>query len=127
MICVNGSVLASRSGMIGHMEVADLPSASGNCGNGRLSRKRIVLSSGALSSSVASISAWPNASRTPQRLMLATQSRASTGVPSWNLSPVRRPSRHSRLSGLRTAPATICGVARNFASRPYSVSNTMKP
>ena len=38
----------------------------------------MVLSSGADSSSVRAISAWPNASRAPQRLIEATQSRAST-------------------------------------------------
>ncbi len=45
----------------------------------------MVLSSGALISSVAASSAWPNPSRAPQRLMLAAQSRASTLVPSWNI------------------------------------------
>ena len=61
-----------------------LASASGKSGKLRLRRKRIVRSSGAESSSVAAISAWPMLSRAQNWLMLATQSRASTGVPSWN-------------------------------------------
>ncbi len=68
--------------MIGHMLGGVFASASGNSGNGYFSRNRMVLSSMALSSSVAASSAWPNPSRAPQRLMLATQSRANTLVSS---------------------------------------------
>ena len=113
--------------MIGHMLVAVLPSASGKSGKGCFRRNTMVVSSGAESSLVAAISAWPNASRLPQRVMLATQSRASTGVPSWNFRPGRRPSRHSVESSFFTAPLTICGRGRKRPSRPYSVSNTAKP
>ena len=59
---------------------------------------------GRRSSSVAASSAWPKASRLPQRWMLATQSLASTALPSWNLRPaaarsstICRRSRWSRL------------------------------
>src|SRR5215469_5990367 len=84
--CLKGSVLAKRSGMIAHMLTQKWPSASGNRANGFFSRNTIVRSSNADSSSVRCINVWPNVSRTPQRLMLATQSRASTLVPSWNSS-----------------------------------------
>ena len=78
--CLKGSVFASRSGIIGHMATPALPSASGSSGNGRLRRNAMVISSGAESSSVAANKACPKASRLPQRSMLATQSRANTGV-----------------------------------------------
>ena len=86
---VNASVFASRSGMMTGMKAVNFDSAVGSSGNGFFSRKRIEVSSGALISSVAAISAWPNASRLPQRCRLATQSRPSTGVLSWNISPGR--------------------------------------
>ena len=60
-----------------------LPSAMGSSGKGRFRRKRMVRSSGAESSSVASIRTVPKGSRLAQRRMLATQSRASTFSPSW--------------------------------------------
>ncbi len=103
--------MARRSGIIGHMFVPTLPSASGSSGNGRFRRKRDGLVVGADSSSVAASSACPNASRLPQRWMLATQSRASTGVPSWNFSPSRSVSRQDLPSGSVVKPATICGCA----------------
>ena len=49
----------------------------------------MVRSSGALNSSTRRIIAAPNASRRAQRRMLATQSLANTGVPSWNHNPSR--------------------------------------
>jgi hypothetical protein len=76
------SVFASRSGMMQHIGEGAFPSALGNNGNGRRSRNWITRSEGADSSAVAAISACPNGSRLPQRWMLATASRASTGVPS---------------------------------------------
>ena len=69
----------------------------------------MVLSSAAPISSVAAISAWPKPSRAPQRLMLATQSRASTLVPSWNFSPWRSVMRQVLPSSSVTAPSAICG------------------
>ena len=113
--------------MITGMLLPVLPSASGSNGNARFSRNWMVLSSGAESSSVTAISACPKLSRLPQRCRLATQSRASTGVPSWNFNPSRNVSRHTLPSLSVTAPCTICGCARNCASEPYSVSNTMNP
>ena len=109
VIWVKASVFASRSGIIAGISEGDLPSASGSSGNGFFSRNWMVLSSGADSSSVAASSAWPNASRLPQRWMLATQSRASTGSPSWNFSPSRSVSFHSLPSFSMVWPATICG------------------
>ena len=116
--CLNGSVIASRSGMIGQMFPAVLASASGSSGNGRIRRNTMLRSSGADTSAVAAISADPNASRTAQRRTLATQSRASTGVPSWNRSPSRSVSRHSNPSASTTCPATICGRATKDSSCP---------
>ena len=63
VICLNGSVLARRSGIIAHIGEGDLPSASGSSGNGFFRRNWMVRSSGAESSSVPVISASPNASR----------------------------------------------------------------
>ena len=71
----------------------------------------MVLSSGADSSSVRASSAWPNASRAPQRLIEATQSLASTRSPLWNSRPSRRVSFQVLPSFSMTWPATICGVA----------------
>ena len=76
---------------------------------------------------MAAISAWPNASRLPQRPTLATQSRASTGVPSWNLRLSRSVSRQVFPSASVVNPSTICGCALNAPSCPNSVSNTTKP
>ena len=73
-----GSVLASRSGIMAQTGTQALPSAKGSSGKGRFRRKRMVRSSGAESSSVASIRLAPKGSRCAQRRMLATQSRAST-------------------------------------------------
>ena len=71
-----------RSGIMKGTGLDSLPSASGRRGNDAFSRKRIVRSSGADSSSVPASSVWPNPSRLAQRRMEATQSRASTGAPS---------------------------------------------
>ncbi len=112
--------------MIGHMFGPALPNASGSSGKGVRRRNWMVRSSGADKSSVAASKACPNVSRLPQRAMLATQSRASTGSPSWNRSPSRSASRQRRPPSSTVAPATICGCGRNALSWPYSVSNTMK-
>ena len=64
-----------------------------------------VLSSAAVSSSVIPIKVRPNESRFPQRWIEATQSRASTGVPSWNFRPLRRPMRTSLPSSSLVRPA----------------------
>jgi hypothetical protein len=71
----------------------------------------MVWSSIAEISSVRAISAWPNASRAPQRLMEATQSRASTFSPSWNINPSRSVSFQVSPSFSIVCPASICGVA----------------
>ena len=70
----------------------------------------MVLSSGADSSSVRAINAWPKASRAPQRLIDAAQSLASTRSPLWNSSPSRSVSFQVLPSFSTTWPATICGV-----------------
>ena len=125
VICLNGSVFASRSGIISGFGVVGLPNACGSSGNGFFSLNWIVLSSGAESSSVAAISAPPNASRAAQRLMLATQSRANTLSPSCQTNPSRNVSVQSLPSFSTKWPASICGEEVNVPSWPYSVSNTM--
>ena len=57
--------------------------------------------------------------------MLATQSRARTGVPSCQRRPSRRVSFQSLPSFSVVWPATICGEAVKLPFWPYSVSNTM--
>ncbi len=71
----------------------------------------MVRSSGALSSAVAASRRWPKPSRTPQRRMLATQSFASTGEPSWNFSPVRSFSVQRSPSAATSWLSTIWGWA----------------
>ena len=92
--------------------------ASGSRGNGLLRRNWIVRSSGADNSSVACIRVPPKASRLAQRRMLATQSRASTGVPSCHRRPGRSVRRQSLPSPSIVCPSTICGEARNVMSQP---------
>ena len=113
--------------MIGHMLGGVLASASGSSGNGYFSRNTMVRSSGAPISSVAASSAWPKPSRAPQRLIEATQSRASTLVSSWNIRSGRSVRRQVLPSSSLMAPSAICGCARNWPSRPNSVSNTSRP
>lgn len=99
--CLNASVEARRSGMT-TQGLEYLPSASGSSGNGYFRRNTNVRSSVADRSSRAANSAWPKLSRTAQRLMLATASRASTGVLSWNI----RFGRRRRVQRSRSASTT---------------------
>ena len=82
----------------------------------------MVLSSLAASSSVAASKAWPNASALPQRWMLATASRASTGVRSWNSKPSRSRNVQVRPSADTSCPASICGCGTPAASSANRVS-----
>ena len=107
---MSASVLARRSGMMAQETSA---SAFGSRANGFFSLKRITLSDGADSSSVRYISVPPNGLRLPKRCIVATQSRASTGVPSWNISPSRNVRSHCLPSSLITWPSTICGCTLN--------------
>ena len=77
----------------------------------------MTLSEGALTSSVRAVSAVPIGSRCPKRLIVATQSFARTGLPSWNLSPSRRVNSHCSPSLEVVWPATICGCTLNSASK----------
>jgi hypothetical protein len=99
--------------------------ANGSSSNFRFSRNWIVLSLGAVSSSVAAATAWPYASPIHQRLMLATTSRPSTGVPSWNTRPSRSVISHSFPSSDTVWPSSICGCGTPSASSANSVSNTI--
>ena len=85
---------------------------------------RIVLSSTATISSERWITRFSSGSRCPPRWIEATQSRASTGVPSWNFNPSRSVSVYCLPSFSTFSPASICNCGCNFASSPYSVSNT---
>ena len=120
--CVNGSVLAIRSGMITGRNPGVFANAAGSSANGRFNRNTSVLSSFADNSSVAAISAPPNASRLPHRCTLATQSRARTGSPSWNFKPSRRVSVQVLPSFSVVNPSSICGLGRYCPSCPNSVS-----
>ncbi len=107
---LNGSVSARRSGIMKQAGTATLPSAVGSSGNGRSSRKRIVRSSGADSSSVASMQRGAEAvTRRPAPDRLAAQSRASTGVPSCHSRPSRSRRSHCLPSFSTRWPSTICG------------------
>ena len=99
-----------------------LPKASPSSRNGAFSRKRMVRSSAAANSSVWAIRVWPNPSRAAQRRMLATQSRASTGAPSWKRSPSRSRMVTVRPLSAVSKPSAICGWVRNAASVANSVS-----
>jgi hypothetical protein len=89
-----------------------LASESGSSGNGFFRRKRKVRSSTAATSSVAAMSAWPKASRCPQRRTEAAQSRARTGSPSWNRSSSRKRMFQTRPSFSTVCPSAICGRAQ---------------
>ena len=103
--------------MMQHMLVVTA-SASATSANGFFSLKRMTLSDGADTSSVADASTAPKASRFHQRWMDATQSFASTGVLSWNFSPSRSVMSHCILSALIVWPSAICGCGRYLSSSP---------
>ncbi len=111
-----------RSGMMAQLYCA---SAVGSSAKGCFSLMRITLSDGALISSVRAISACPIGSRTTQRLIVATQSFASTGVLSWKRSPSRSVMSHCLPSPETWWPSTICGCTPKLASYAYSVSYTI--
>ena len=115
--CTLGGILARRSGITGQQEDG-LASAAGSSGNGFFSRNRITRSDGADRSSVTARTFWPNGSLRLQRSMLATASRASTGVPSWKARPSRSVIVHVRPSSSVTWPSTICGCGCKASSRP---------
>ena len=79
LICVPGSVAASRDGTIGSTFGCALPSTKGSCGNGFLRRNTTVRSSGASNESRRCARVLPLASRFIQRPIEAAQSRARTG------------------------------------------------
>ena len=110
--------------MIAGMFGPILPNADSSRRNGRLVRMRMLRSSGAVNSAICSSTEMPNTSRAPQRLMLATTSRPSTGVLSWNFSPSRRVMVQSVKSAFHTAPSAICGWIWKLLSVPNSVSKT---
>ncbi|MNT29467.1 hypothetical protein D3C72_1652070 [compost metagenome] len=94
------------------------PSACRISGNGFLSWNWIVLSSSAVSDSVACIRERPIRSFLAQRWMLATASCARTGAPSWNFNPSRSVIFHSSPPFSLVWPAAICGLGRYCSSSP---------
>jgi len=116
------SVLATRSGMMKATLDDSLPIACRNEGNGALRRQTIVRSSLARISSSAAAQVWPKLSRLLQRLSEATQSRARTGSPSWNLRPSRRRIVQVLPSADTSAPSAICGLTVKLAPVANSVS-----
>jgi hypothetical protein len=88
-ICWNGSVLASRSGMMKQTLDEGLPIAASSPAKGCLSWMTSVLSSRAVIESIMVAANCPKLSRFDQRVIEATTSLARTGSPSWNLSPSR--------------------------------------
>ena len=87
---VNASVLAMRSGMINGTLEEGFPRASKTKANGFFSLRTKVLSFVAAQESVDSANFCPSPSRLDQRSMEAMTSADRTGVPSWNMSPLRR-------------------------------------
>ena len=119
--CLNGSVAARRSGTITGCGCT-FERKCASSGNGLLRRQTSVRSSGVSIAATRGLIVSLTASRLSQRRSEATQSRASTGVPSWNTKPSRRRMVQRRPSLSMTWPSTICGCGLNDWSRPYSVS-----
>ena len=87
--CLNGSVAARRSGTITGCGCT-FERKCASSGNGFFRRQTSVRSSGVSIASTRGLIVSLTASRFSQRCSEATQSRASTGVPSWNSRPSRR-------------------------------------
>ncbi len=118
MICVNGSVLAIRSGMMKAMGVLVLPSARSIFGKGLRNRQRNVRSSTAASSCWIALIIRPMGSRAVQRARLATTSLESTGSPSWNLRPGRSRKVQVRPSVDTSSASTIWRCGLSWLSMP---------
>ncbi len=116
VICVLGSVSATRLGIMKATLPPVLPSDSITRPNGSRSTILMVLSSGAVSSATKDNSVWPVESRAPQRRIEATQSAPVTGVPSCHSSPSRRVKVYVSLSGETSHLSTICGLVCSFSS-----------
>jgi len=125
VICLKGSVAAMRSGMIMAGLGCVFASAVSSGGNAVLSRNTSVRSSSASSVSRRPATVWPSPSRFIQRRSDATQSRDSTGVPSWNTSLGRSLIVQRRPSSSTVCPSAICGCGVSASSVPNRVSNTM--
>ena len=117
-ICLNGSVLATRSGITKATGALFLPSASSIFGYGFLSTHLMVRSSGALNSCSIALSMSPIWSRAAQRLRLATTSFASTFSPSWKVSPGRSLKVQVRPSEDTSSDSTIWRRGSSFSSTP---------
>ena len=87
-------------------------------GKGWLRRNTSVRSSGDSIASSRPARACPSGSRFIQRAMEAAQSRDSTLVPSWNISPSRRRMLQRLPSSSITWPSAICGCGVSVASMP---------
>ena len=98
--------------------------ASSRKGKGRFRRMSRVRSSAASQASIAGATTWPSVSTADQRRMLAAQSLASTGVPSWKRRPSRSRMVHRRPSSDTVWPSAICGRGTSPLSTANSVSKT---
>ncbi len=90
LICVLGSVAATRSGIMNGTFDEGLPSDCSTRPYGSFSVSVKVLSFTAFMSPTRAISDWPIESLAPQRLIEAMQSAAVTGLPSCHSRPSRR-------------------------------------
>ena len=120
--CWNGSVRASRSGMMKAGLFETWPSALNSSGKGFFSRKRMRRSSTTSSASTTVSSFWPKGLRFIQRVSEGTTSCARTGSPSWNLRPGRSVIVTTLPPSSVTWPSAICGCGAKLASSPYRLS-----
>ena len=122
LICLLGSVSATRLGIMNGTATDGLPSACSIGPNFSLSTIWKVLSSTTLYSEMKAASFTPIESLALQRFSEATQSSAFTGLPSCHSSPSRRVKLQTSPSSLVFQVSTICGLTSKFASIANSVS-----
>jgi hypothetical protein len=104
--------------MMNRQDVVTFEKASSIFVKGRFSLMVKTRSLSSVMSATRASNSCPKASRRPQRLMEAMQSRPRTGVPSWNFSPSRSVKRHSRPSFSTTWPCAICGTGSKRSFMP---------
>ncbi|MBA7716154.1 hypothetical protein ES703_125219 [subsurface metagenome] len=122
LICLKGSVSATRLGMMNGARPLCLASVSRSAPYFSFRTIWNVRSSTTRYSAMNSVSFCPMASRAAQRLSEAMQSSAATGFPSWKFSPSRSLMVAVRPSSLMTSDSAICGCGCSFASSANSVS-----
>lgn len=121
-ICLNGSVSATRFGMMKGATPLCLESVSGSEPYFSLKTIWNVRSSTALYSETNSAYFWPTPSRAAHRFSEAMQSSAVTGLPSCHSNPSRRRIVATRPSSLILSDSAICGCGCSLASCANNVS-----